>query len=85
MNQTGYYANAYKTVPYMYALKDYDFETGVHQLNALNSSEASRTLTKDTDGQHTNSSQSHANELRGTGGNTRGGLGRTSDQLDCCV
>ena len=58
MNQTGYYANAYKTVPYMYALKDYDFETGVHQLNALNSSEASRTLTKDTDGQHTNSSQS---------------------------
>lgn len=42
----------------MYALKDYDFETGVHQLNALNSSEASRTLTKDTDGQHTNSSQS---------------------------
>ena len=56
MNQTGYYANAYKTVPYMYALKDYDFETGVHQLNALNSSEASRTLTKD--GQHTNSSQS---------------------------
>ena len=58
MNQTVYYANAYKTVPYMYALKDYDFETGVHQLNALNSSEASRTLTKDTDGQHTNSSQS---------------------------
>ena len=58
MNQTGYYANACKTVPYMYALKDYDFETGVHQLNALNSSEASRTLTKDTDGQHTNSSQS---------------------------
>ena len=58
MNQTGYYANAYKTDPYMYALKDYDFETGVHQLNALNSSEASRTLTKDTDGQHTNSSQS---------------------------
>lgn len=58
MNQTGYYANAYKTVPYMYALKDYDFETGVHQLNALNSREASRTLTKDTDGQHTNSSQS---------------------------
>ena len=58
INQTGYYANAYKTVPYMYALKDYDFETGVHQLNALNSSEASRTLTKDTDGQHTNSSQS---------------------------
>ena len=58
MNQTGYYANAYKTVPYMYALKDYDFETGVHQLNALNSSEASRTLTTDTDGQHTNSSQS---------------------------
>ena len=58
MNQTGYYANAYKTVPYMYALKDYDFETGVHQLNALNSSEAPRTLTKDTDGQHTNSSQS---------------------------
>lgn len=58
MNQTGYYANAYKTVPYMYALKDYDFETGVHQLNALNSREASRTLTKNTDGQHTNSSQS---------------------------
>ena len=58
MNQTGYYANAYKTVPYMYALKDYDFETGVHQLNALNSADASRTLTKDTDKQHTNSSQS---------------------------
>ncbi len=58
MNQTGYYANAYKTVPYMYALKNYDFETGEHQLNALNGADASRTLTKDNDKQHTNSSQS---------------------------
>ena len=58
MNQTGYYANAYKTTPYMYSLKNYDFETGVHQLNALNSSEASRTLAKDNDDKHTNSSQS---------------------------
>ena len=58
INQTGYYANAYKTQPYMYSLKNYDFETGVHQLNALNSTEASRTLAKDTDPQHTNSAQS---------------------------
>ena len=48
MNQTGYYVNAYSTTPYMYALKKYDFETGVHELNALNSLEASRTLEKDT-------------------------------------
>lgn len=47
MNQTGYYVNAYSTEPYMYALKKYDFETGVHQLNPINSLDASRTLTKD--------------------------------------
>ena len=58
MNQTGYYANAYKTTPYMYALKNYDFETGEHQLNALNSADASRTLAKDDTKEHTNSAQS---------------------------
>ena len=47
MNQTGYYVNAYKTEPYMYALKNYDFETGIHQLSGLNSLDASRTLSKD--------------------------------------
>ena len=56
MNQTGYYQNAYKTKPYLYSLKNYDHETGVHTLNALNSLEASRTLEKDP--QQSNSSQS---------------------------
>lgn len=48
MNQTGYYVNAYKTEPYQYTLKNYDFETGEHTLNALNEDKAKRTLSKDS-------------------------------------
>lgn len=67
INQTGYYVNAYKTTPYQYALKNYDFETGIHELNPLNSLDASRTLEKDTDPKQSNSSQSTqmSYELRG--------------------
>ncbi len=49
MSQTGYYVSAYKTVPYLYALDDYDFETGTHTLASLNDRSASRTLSKDMD------------------------------------
>lgn len=45
--QTGYYVNAYKTKPYKYRLRDYDFETGEHTLSLLNEQEASRILSKD--------------------------------------
>ena len=65
MNQTGYYVNAYKTTPYMYALKDYDFETGVHQLDALNSNKASRTLEKDNDESKASQSTQMSYEVRG--------------------
>lgn len=57
LNQTGYFANAYKTTPYLYALAKYDFETGKHTLNSINGLEASRTLAKDNDPKKTNSSQ----------------------------
>ena len=56
MNQEGYYVNAYKTEPFMYALNKYDFETGTHKLNAINPNDASRTL--DKDGQQSGSTQS---------------------------
>ena len=56
LNQEGYYVNAYVTDPYRYALASYDFETGVHKLNAINSLNASRTLEKD--GQQSGGSQS---------------------------
>lgn len=46
MNQTGYYFNMYKTRPYLYSLQDYNFETGVHELQCLNPKDASRTLSK---------------------------------------
>lgn len=65
MNQTGYYASAYKTTPYMYALKDYDFETGIHQLNALNSADASRTLEKDRNASGDSQSTQMSYEVRG--------------------
>lgn len=50
MNQTGYYFNTYTTRPYIYGLLDYSFETGVHKLEALNPKDASRTLSKESDG-----------------------------------
>lgn len=65
MNQTGYYASAYKTTPYMYALKNYDFETGIHQLNALNSTDASRTLQKDKNASGDSQSTQMSYEVRG--------------------
>lgn len=65
MNQTGYYASAYKTTPYMYALKDYDFETGIHLLNALNNADASRTLEKDGNASGDSQSTQMSYEVRG--------------------
>ena len=46
LNKVGYYANAYSTVPFKYALGDYDFETGKHILTEINQSSARRTLQK---------------------------------------
>ena len=65
MNQTGYYVNAYRTEPYMYSLKKYDFETGVHQLNGLNSLDASRILTKDNNESGGTQETQLSYELRG--------------------
>ena len=44
-SQTGLYASSYSSTPYEYALKEYDFETGKHTLEALNADRADRTLT----------------------------------------
>ena len=65
MNQTGYYVSAYKTTPYMYALRDYDFETGIHLLNALNNADASRTLEKDRNASGDSQSTQMSYEVRG--------------------
>lgn len=42
--QSGYYTSDFKTVPYLYSLVNYDFETGKHVLQAINASDAHRTL-----------------------------------------
>ena len=65
LNQTGYYANAYKTIPYMYSLAKYDFETGVHILNAINGLEASRTLDKDPKKSESSQATQMTYEIRG--------------------
>ena len=48
LNMVGYYNNAFTTVPFRYALGNYDFETGIHTLTPLNANSAKRTLTKDS-------------------------------------
>ncbi|MFR5657507.1 MAG: hypothetical protein ACLUDU_05675 [Butyricimonas faecihominis] len=48
LNMVGYYNNAFKTVPFRYALGNYDFETGKHTLTILNENSAKRTLDKDS-------------------------------------
>ncbi|WP_195666716.1 MULTISPECIES: TonB-dependent receptor [Butyricimonas] len=45
LNKEGYYVNAYKTIPFMYRLEGYNFETGEHKLQSVKS-DARRTLTK---------------------------------------
>lgn len=65
MNQTGYYVNAYKTRPYLYALGGYDFETGVHKLNPMNERSASRTLEKDKDNSGGTQETQMSYEVRG--------------------
>lgn len=47
LNKVGYYNNAFKTVPFRYALGNYDFETGEHTLTILNENAAKRTLELD--------------------------------------
>ena len=42
--QTGYYSTSFSTIPFKYSLSDYDFETGKHTLQAINSTQARRTL-----------------------------------------
>lgn len=44
LTQTGYYSTPNTTSPYLYALEDYDFETGKHKLALLNSMISDRTL-----------------------------------------
>ena len=45
LNKEGYYSLGYSTVPFMYALKNYDFETGVHELSPVR--EGRRTVDRD--------------------------------------
>ena len=52
LSKTGLYAQPYETTPYVYSLRSYDEETGVHVLNAENPDKAQRTLTL---GEETNS------------------------------
>lgn len=47
LNQTGFSVNAYNTIPFQYALQNYDFETGKHTLQAMNAKLARRTLAYD--------------------------------------
>ena len=49
LNMIGYYNNAFKTVPFRYALGNYDFETGEHTLTPLNTNSARRTLKRESD------------------------------------
>lgn len=44
LTQTGYYSTPNTTSPYLYALENYDFETGKHKLALLNSMISDRTL-----------------------------------------
>ncbi len=55
--QTSYYTAGFATQPFMYALENYDFETGKHILRALNEKNASRTLQFVNTGGNTNSTQ----------------------------
>lgn len=48
MVQSGYYNTVFKTEPFMYALANYDFETGKHKLQDMSSVSARRTLAIDT-------------------------------------
>lgn len=59
INHEGYYANAFKTVPYEYALRNYDFQTGKHELTPLNAKEGTKYLMKD----HDKSGNSQSNQL----------------------
>ncbi len=45
LSKEGYYALAYSTSPFMYSLKDYDFETGEHELTSVR--EGRRTVARD--------------------------------------
>lgn len=44
LSHESYSATTFKTTPFLYALANYDFETGKHTLQALNPEEAKRTL-----------------------------------------
>lgn len=63
LNQVGYYYNTYNTKPYKYAIKDYNFETGIHELLAIKPEGSSRTLSFEEDGSNQTTQLSY--ELRG--------------------
>ena len=63
LNYVGYYYNVYNTKPYKYNIKDYNFETGKHQLLAISPDGSSRTLDFDVGGSSQTSQLSY--ELRG--------------------
>ena len=48
LNQVGYYSNTYNTSPYKYNLKNYNFETGKHQLTAIQPDGSYRTLSRES-------------------------------------
>ena len=63
LNQVGYYYNTFVTKPYKYNIKNYNFETGEHDLLAIAPDGSSRTLSADEKGSNQNTQLSY--ELRG--------------------
>lgn len=57
LNQQGYYVIGYSTSPFYYTLASYDFETGKHQLRAMNPETGNRTLNLDRTTTSTSSTQ----------------------------
>lgn len=65
LNKTGYYANPLTTVPFLYELDNYDFETGKHTLKALNPDNGRRTLDKPYNGGGSTQATQVSYEIRG--------------------
>lgn len=63
MVQSGYAMTSFTTVPFLYALADYDFETGEHRLQAINPMEADRTLKLGNSESTTNSQVTYEGRL----------------------
>jgi tonB-linked outer membrane protein, susC/ragA family len=65
LNQVGYYSNTYNTSPYKYNLKNYNFETGKHQLTAIQPDGSYRTLSRESQAEERSQTTQMSYELRG--------------------